>query len=89
MTILYFTATGNSLAVAKRLGGTLLSIPQLIREELYVIEDDIIGIISPTYCADLPHMVREYLDKAKLQADESRLCHEEKMIADTAHHNLS
>ena len=33
MTILYFTATGNSLAVAKRLGGTLLSIPQLIRED--------------------------------------------------------
>ncbi|SPW87228.1 Uncharacterised protein [Enterococcus faecium] len=32
MTILYFTATGNSLYVAKRLGGKLISIPQMIKE---------------------------------------------------------
>lgn len=28
MKIFYFTATGNSLAVAKKIGGELISIPQ-------------------------------------------------------------
>ena len=69
MTVLYFTATGNSLAVARKIGGTLLSIPQLVRDGRYEIEDDVIGIICPTYCADAPRMVQQYLDKAKLKAD--------------------
>ena len=30
MTICYFTASGNCLYVARRIGGTLLSIPQLM-----------------------------------------------------------
>ena len=33
MTICYFTASGNCLYVARRIGGTLLSIPQLMRQE--------------------------------------------------------
>ena len=69
MTILYFSATGNSLAVAKKIGGELLSIPKLIKENRYEINDDIIGVITPTYCADAPKMVREYLSKAKLTAE--------------------
>lgn len=69
MTILYFTATGNSLAVARRIGGELLSIPHLIKEERYIIEDDVIGVTCPTYCADAPRMVQKYLEKAKLRAD--------------------
>lgn len=32
MKILYFTATGNSLYVAKRLGGECYSIPKLMKE---------------------------------------------------------
>ncbi len=32
MTVLYFSATGNSLAVAKRIGGNLISIPQAVKE---------------------------------------------------------
>ncbi len=69
MKTLYFTATGNSLAVARKIGGELLSIPQLVREQKYEIEDDVIGIVCPTYCADAPRMVQQYLDKAKLKAD--------------------
>ena len=69
MTILYFSATGNSLAVAKKIGGELLSIPKLMKENRYEITDDVIGVITPTYCADLPKMVREYLSKAKLTAE--------------------
>ena len=40
MTILYFTATGNSLSVAKAVGGTLKSIPQLVENKEYIVEDD-------------------------------------------------
>lgn len=69
MTILYFTATGNCLQVAKELGGTLLSIPKLVKEEKYEINDDAIGVIFPTYAADAPKMVRRFLEKARLKAD--------------------
>lgn len=69
MIVLYFTATGNSLAVAKHIGGTLLSIPRLVKEERYELEDDVIGVVCPTYCADAPRMVRNYLERAKLKAD--------------------
>jgi len=30
MTIFYFTGTGNSLAIAKSIGGSLISIPQVL-----------------------------------------------------------
>ena len=69
MTILYFTATGNCLSIAKRIGGTLLSIPKLVKEGRYEIKDDVIGVICPTYCADAPKMVQQYLSRAKLTAD--------------------
>ena len=68
MKILYFTATGNCLYVAKQLGGELLSIPQLVKTNQYTIEDDVIGVISPVYCADMPKMVQKYLNKAKITA---------------------
>ena len=32
MPICYFTATGNCLYVDRKIGGTLLSIPQLMRQ---------------------------------------------------------
>lgn len=69
MTILYFSATGNCLSVAKKIGGELLSIPKLVKEGRYEIIDDVIGVICPTYCADAPKMVQDYLSKAKLNAD--------------------
>ncbi|MCH3950448.1 MAG: EFR1 family ferrodoxin [Acidaminococcus sp.] len=69
MKILFFTATGNSLAVAKALGGTRLSIPQLITKGIYEIEDEeAIGIIYPIYAGNTPKIVREYLKRAKLTA---------------------
>lgn len=40
MTICYFTATGNSLYVAKRIGGTLLSIPKLMKENEIIIANE-------------------------------------------------
>ena len=57
MTACYFTASGNCLYVARRIGGTLLSIPQLMRQNEIVIEDDAIGVVCPVYNAKMPMMV--------------------------------
>ena len=71
MTILYFTSTGNCLQVAKNVGGTLLSIPQMIKEERYHFEDDVIGLIFPIYGFGLPKIVNRFLEKVSWKADYS------------------
>jgi ferredoxin/protein involved in ribonucleotide reduction len=67
--ILYFTGTGNSLAVAKKFEAELLSIPQMIKNNCYEIEDDIVGIIYPVYANIVPNIVERYLKKSKIKAE--------------------
>lgn len=70
--ILYFTATGNCLYVARQLGGEnaeLLSIPQLVKQKKYELEADEIGIVYPIYGHMPPNMVKQFIRKAKLKAD--------------------
>ncbi|MCL1994366.1 MAG: EFR1 family ferrodoxin [Spirochaetes bacterium] len=73
MTIFYFTATGNSLAVAKSIAqesdGKAVSIPQVIDSPQLAFKDDSIGIVFPIYDWSLPIMVRRFLDRASLKAD--------------------
>ena len=69
MKIFYYTATGNSLDVAKRIGGQLYSIPQLLKENNLEFEDEAIGIICPTYLWSIPELVVEFLEKAKLKTN--------------------
>lgn len=69
MTICYFTASGNCLYVARRIGGTLLSIPQLMRQGKIEIEDDAVGIVCPVYAVEMPMMVKEFLQKAKIKTE--------------------
>lgn len=72
MTIIYFSATGNSKYVATRLaqdGDRLMFIPDAIRNEIFEIEDDSIGIVSPTYFWGLPSIVKEFLQKVTLHTD--------------------
>ncbi len=69
MTICYFTATGNSLYVARRLGGERKSIPQLMRKTPIRIRDDAVGIVCPVYCGEMPKMVRTFLEKAEIETD--------------------
>ena len=69
MKILYFTGTGNSLAVAKHFGAELLSIPQMIKNANYVVEDDVVGIVCPVYAITIPNIVKRYLQKCKINAD--------------------
>jgi len=71
MTIFYFTATGNCLDVAKHIGGNLLSIPQLMRENRFQFKDDAVGLVFPVYFSGLPKMVRRFLEKAHWEAEYS------------------
>ena len=59
--LFYFTSTGNNLYIAKKLGGELLSIPQLIKNNRFDIEDESIGIIFPVFYANAPKIVREFI----------------------------
>ena len=71
-TILYFTATGNCLYVARELSDAnteLLSIPQLMKQQRFDIEADEIGIVYPIYGHMPPNMVRRFIQKARLKAD--------------------
>ena len=69
--ILYFTATGNCLHVARQLAESeeqLLSIPQMIKQNQYEFEADEIGLVYPIYGHMPPNMVRNFIKKAKLKA---------------------
>jgi ferredoxin len=64
----YFTATGNSLYVAKRIGGELYSIPKMLKEGKLEFEDEAIGIVFPCYSFGVPRMVVEFMRRAKLKS---------------------
>lgn len=69
MKILYFTATGNSLYIAKSIGGELYSIPQLIKEGTYEFTDDKIGIVFPLHAWGVPSYLVDFLKKAIFNCD--------------------
>nr|WP_157888429.1 EFR1 family ferrodoxin [Lachnoclostridium phocaeense] len=69
MKIFYFTGTGNSLYVAQQLGGELLSIPQMMKNDRIEIQDEAVGIVCPIYSGDMPKMVHHFLEKAKIETD--------------------
>ena len=73
--ILYFSATGNSLHVAKCIalpGEEILSIPEEEKAKRYslTVNDGRLGIISPTYEFTMPNIVSDYLEKMELSFDE-------------------
>ncbi|MDR3205578.1 MAG: EFR1 family ferrodoxin [Candidatus Methanoplasma sp.] len=69
MKVLYYTGTGNSLYVAKKIGGELLSIPNLLRRGKCGIEDDdAIGLVFPCYGYTFPRTVLDFLAAADLKA---------------------
>ena len=71
MTVFYFTSTGNCLAVAKKIGGKLVSIPQIIDEPDLHFKDDVIGLVFPIYGFGMPKMVRKFLERATWEAEYS------------------
>lgn len=69
MTIYYFTATGNSLAVAKAFGGQLISIPSVMSQDRISCTDDVIGLVFPVYAYSVPYYIKCFLKKWHPQAD--------------------
>lgn len=69
MKIFYFTATGNSLQVAKELGGELFSIPSVLKSNQQRFKDSVIGFVFPVYFSNVPKIVLRFLEQVELQAD--------------------
>ena len=69
MKVFYFTATGNSLMVAKSFGGKTYSIPKMLKEGNSYFEDDIIGFIFPCYVGSIPTVVEKFLSSSRFNAD--------------------
>lgn len=67
--VFYFTATGNSLYVAKQLEYEFYSIPQVLKQEDLFFESDRIGIVCPIYGHEMPKMVKEFIKKANFKTE--------------------
>lgn len=75
--IYYFTGTGNSLAVSKDLAKELdngidiieiLPISNFNNQELIIVDADIVGIVFPVYCHDLPRIVEVFSAKLEIKS---------------------
>ena len=66
--VFYFTATGNSLFVARQFSDSPLSIPQELKKNNLVYEADEIGFAFPDYASSAPLIVRDFVSKAKFNA---------------------
>lgn len=67
--IFYFTATGNSLSIAKSIEKNPISIPQVINNGNQVYEDKKIGIVAPIYGHEMPDMVKNFIKSSKFKTD--------------------
>ncbi len=66
MKVYYFTATGNSLWVAKGISSDIESIAQVDFASGYVAQDDeAIGIVCPTYGFTPPQMVQDFMSSTE------------------------
>ena len=66
--VFYFTATGNSLFVARQLSDAPISIPQELKKKEMVYEADEIGFVCPDYAGAIPKIVQEFMSKGKFKA---------------------
>lgn len=67
--IFYFTATGNSLYVAKHLDDKLLSIPQELNKTDRCYKADKIGIVCPLFEFEMPELVKRFIRDSEFDTD--------------------
>lgn len=67
--LFYFTATGNSLYVAKKLDKNPISIPQALKQTKLTFTDDTIGIVFPIYAGRAPKIVLDFLRKSDFKTN--------------------
>lgn len=65
--VFYFTATGNSLYVAKQFSENPISIPQV--KSGMTFKDDKIGIVCPVYCGEIPKAVFRFIKNTKFETE--------------------
>ncbi|MFA6076128.1 MAG: EFR1 family ferrodoxin [Negativicutes bacterium] len=69
MKIFYFSGTGNSLAIAKKIAAAfdaeLINIASAMKNKQFVYNDEEIGLVFPLYCFGAPKMVCEFMKKLK------------------------
>jgi ferredoxin len=72
MTVLYFSATGNSLFVARQLASQsahqLVSIPQAVKQGKKLFEDDQIGLVFPVHWILVPPYIQSFLRQVRLNS---------------------
>lgn len=71
-TIYYYSATGNSLHVAKSIAGTLqecetISIPSLRNVKEIVVDTEGVGFVFPTHYFGLPPLVISFIEKLRME----------------------
>jgi ferredoxin len=65
--IYYFSGTGNSMFIAKKLAGMfhadLLPIKDALREDEIILKADSVGIVFPVYNHRVPYIVKRFIDR--------------------------
>ena len=71
--ILYYTGTGNSLALARILGEEIgekpLPLAKCLEEHMWPVEDEALYLVMPVYFWGVPHLVEEFLKEAKIESE--------------------
>ena len=65
-TIIYFTGTGNSLAVARLLAARLpqsniISVNDMLKRSSFQLVTDTCGFVFPVYCQDAPEIIKRLI----------------------------
>ncbi len=68
MKIFYYSATGNSLKVAKSIGDEVYSIPSLLKDENESYTDDVIGFVFPCYYGSIPTIIEDFIRDNQFEA---------------------
>ncbi len=67
--IFFFTATGNSLYVAKKLDTQIVSIAQAIHDKNKTYRADSIGTVCPVFGHEMPRLVKDFLRESRFETD--------------------
>jgi len=73
--IYYFSGTGNSLAVSRKLAaglsakGSIVSLAQYENQETVDVDTDVLGIVFPVYFMTIPDVVASFVKKLNFMKD--------------------
>lgn len=73
-TLYYFSGTGNSLAMARKLArligeADVVPIIRMIMSGETDVDADCVGLVFPVYCQDVPEVVRDFISRINVKKD--------------------